>query len=115
MSALTGSQQNFAISDPTLPDNPIVFVSQGFLELTGYTMSECLGRNCRFLQGPGTDQKAVEVIRRGIADGVDTSVCLLNYRADGSVRFRWDAIVDLGNCATLFSIRFLTCYLITVM
>jgi PAS domain-containing protein len=89
VSALTGSQQNFAISDPTLPDNPIVFVSQGFLELTGYTMSECLGRNCRFLQGPGTDQKAVEVIRRGIADGVDTSVCLLNYRADGSVRCCW--------------------------
>lgn len=84
MSALSGSQQNFAISDPTLPDNPIVYVSQGFLDLTGYTLDQVLGRNCRFLQGPGTDQSAVEVIRRGIAEGVDTSVCLLNYRADGS-------------------------------
>ena len=84
MSALSGSQQNFAISDPTLPDNPIVYVSQGFLDLTGYTLDQVLGRNCRFLQGPGTDQNAVDVIRRGIAEGVDTSVCLLNYRADGS-------------------------------
>jgi PAS domain S-box-containing protein len=84
MSALSGSQQNFAISDPTLPDNPIVYVSQGFLELTGYTLDQVLGRNCRFLQGPGTDQSAVEVIRKGIAEGVDTSVCLLNYKADGT-------------------------------
>lgn len=84
MSALSGSQQNFAISDPSLPDNPIVYVSQGFLDLTGYTLDQVLGRNCRFLQGPGTDQSAVDVIRKGIREGVDTSVCLLNYRADGT-------------------------------
>jgi PAS domain S-box-containing protein len=84
MSALSGSQQNFAISDPSLPDNPIVYVSQGFLDLTGYTLDQVLGRNCRFLQGPGTDQSAVEVIRRGIKEGVDTSVCLLNYKVDGT-------------------------------
>eukprot|EP00522_Entomoneis_paludosa_P003806 CAMPEP_0172475138 /NCGR_PEP_ID=MMETSP1065-20121228/69713_1 /TAXON_ID=265537 /ORGANISM="Amphiprora paludosa, Strain CCMP125" /LENGTH=317 /DNA_ID=CAMNT_0013233333 /DNA_START=167 /DNA_END=1121 /DNA_ORIENTATION=- len=84
MSALSGSQQNFAISDPTLPDNPIVYCSQGFLDLTGYTLDQVLGRNCRFLQGPGTDQSAVQVIRKGIAEGVDTSVCLLNYKADGT-------------------------------
>jgi len=84
MTALSGSQQNFAISDPTLPDNPIVYCSQGFLDLTGYTLDQVLGRNCRFLQGPGTDQSAVEVIRRGIYEGVDTSVCLLNYKADGT-------------------------------
>lgn len=84
MSALSGSQQNFAISDPSLPDNPIVYVSQGFLDLTGYTLDQVLGRNCRFLQGPGTDQNAVDVIRRGIREGVDTSVCLLNYKADGT-------------------------------
>lgn len=84
MSALSGSQQNFAISDPSLPDNPIVYVSQGFLQLTGYTLDQVLGRNCRFLQGPGTDQSAVDVIRKGVREGIDTSVCLLNYKADGT-------------------------------
>ena len=43
-----------------------------------------MGRNCRFLQGPGTDPAAVDIIRRGVALGEDTSVCLLNYRADGT-------------------------------
>lgn len=84
MFSLSNSQQNFAISDPSLPDNPIIYVSQGFLDLTGYTLDQVLGRNCRFLQGPGTDQAAVEVIRKGMKEGVDTSVCLLNYKADGT-------------------------------
>lgn len=40
MKALQTAQQNFVITDPTLPDNPIVFASQGFLELTGYTLDQ---------------------------------------------------------------------------
>jgi len=45
---------------------------------------QVLGRNCRFLQGPDTDPNAVAKIRKSIADGSDASVCLLNYRRDGS-------------------------------
>jgi len=82
--ALKVSQQNFTISDPSLPDNPIVYASEGFLQLTGYTREQVLGRNCRFLQGPGTDRAAVDLIRKGIEAGTDTSVCLLNYRRDGT-------------------------------
>jgi len=84
MAALSGSRQNFSVSDPSLPDNPIIYVSQGFLDLTGYKLDQVLGRNCRLLQGPGTDQGAVEMIRKGVDEGVDTSVCLLNYKADGT-------------------------------
>ena len=43
-------QQNFVISDPSLPDCPIVFASDGFCEMTGFDRFEVLGRNCRFLQ-----------------------------------------------------------------
>ena len=82
--SLQFSQQCFAISDPALPDNPIVYASQGFLNLTGYSMRQVLGRNCRFLQGPGTDQRSVQEIRDGIAEGRDVTVCLLNYKADGT-------------------------------
>ena len=82
--ALQTAQQNFVISDPSLPDNPIVYASQGFLALTGYTLDQVLGRNCRFLQGPATDSKAVAKIRKGIEKGEDTTVVLLNYRIDGS-------------------------------
>lgn len=81
---LVHSQQNFTVSDPSLPDNPIVYASEGFLKLTGYTREAIIGRNCRFLQGPRTDPKMIDMIRKGVRDGVDTSVCLLNYKADGT-------------------------------
>lgn len=84
ISSLITSQQNFVLSDPSLPDNPIVYASDGFCRLSGYRRQDVLGRNCRFLQGPGTDQAALNVIRQGLAEGRDISVCLLNYRADGS-------------------------------
>jgi len=84
ISSLNTGQQNFVLSDPRLPDNPIVFASPGFYNLTGYTKEQVLGRNCRFLQGPGTDPAAVEVIRKAVESGHDASVCLLNYRSDGT-------------------------------
>jgi PAS domain S-box-containing protein len=82
--ALQTAQQNFVITDPAAPDNPIVFASQGFLSLTGYTLDQVLGRNCRFLQGPHTDARAVAKIRQAIDKGDDATVVLLNYRSDGS-------------------------------
>mgnify|MGYP000309309370 FL=1 len=83
MSSLSLGQQNFVLSDPRLPDNPIVFASEGFYKLTGYSPEQVLGRNCRFLQGPGTDPRAVDVLRKAIASGQDATVCLLNYKEDG--------------------------------
>eukprot|EP00584_Thalassiosira_punctigera_P013962 CAMPEP_0172554842 /NCGR_PEP_ID=MMETSP1067-20121228/56666_1 /TAXON_ID=265564 ORGANISM="Thalassiosira punctigera, Strain Tpunct2005C2" /NCGR_SAMPLE_ID=MMETSP1067 /ASSEMBLY_ACC=CAM_ASM_000444 /LENGTH=588 /DNA_ID=CAMNT_0013343289 /DNA_START=259 /DNA_END=2025 /DNA_ORIENTATION=+ len=99
--SLTSGQQNFVLSDPRLPDNPIVFASPGFYELTGYTREQVLGRNCRFLQGAGTDRKCVDVIRTAVANGTDATVCLLNYKADGTPF--WNqlfvaALRDADNC-----------------
>ena len=37
--------------------------------------------------GPGTDMAIVEQLQEGIRTGKDTSVCLLNYRADGTPFF----------------------------
>jgi PAS domain S-box-containing protein len=85
INAIRSAQRAFCISDPYLPDNPIVFASQGFLDLTGYSLDQVLNRNCRFLQGPLTDQSQVAVLRDGIRRGIDTSVPLINYRADGTM------------------------------
>mmetsp|Transcript_19429 Transcript_19429/g.27340 ORF Transcript_19429/g.27340 Transcript_19429/m.27340 type:complete len:605 (-) Transcript_19429:533-2347(-) len=97
--ALQTAQQNFVVTDPSLPDNPIVYATQGFLNLTGYTLDQVLGRNCRFLQGPETDPKAVEKIRKSIEDGSDMSVCLLNYRVDGSTFWNQFFIAALRDAA----------------
>jgi len=82
--ALHIAQRSFVVTDPQFHDNPIVFASQGFLDMTGYSKEEVIGRNCRFLQGPGTDPESINRIRTAIRNGTDCSVCLLNYRKDGS-------------------------------
>ncbi|XP_057419673.1 phototropin-2 isoform X2 [Lotus japonicus] len=76
-------EKNFVISDPRLPDNPIIFASDSFLELTEYTREEILGRNCRFLQGPETDQATVENIRVAIREQKEITVQLINYTKSG--------------------------------
>ena len=63
---------------------PIIFVSEEFENQTGYAPEDVLGRNCRFLQGPDTDQKAVEAIREALASKSEITVDILNYKKDGS-------------------------------
>ncbi|KAI5071421.1 hypothetical protein GOP47_0013672 [Adiantum capillus-veneris] len=76
-------EKNFVITDPRLPDNPIIFASDSFLELTEYTREEIIGRNCRFLQGQDTDQKTVQKIRDAIREQREITVQLLNYTKTG--------------------------------
>jgi PAS domain S-box-containing protein len=83
VSSIQKSQHSFVITDPSLPDNPIVFVSDDFLKVTGYTREQILGRNCRFLQGTDTSKEKVETIRKALQNGEDVSVTLLNYTATG--------------------------------
>ncbi|KAJ7566378.1 hypothetical protein O6H91_02G099800 [Diphasiastrum complanatum] len=76
-------EKNFVITDPRLPDNPIIFASDSFLELTEYSREEIIGRNCRFLQGPDTDMETVKKIRDAIREQRDITVQLLNYTKTG--------------------------------
>ncbi|MCD7469902.1 Phototropin-2 [Datura stramonium] len=76
-------EKNFVITDPRLPDNPIIFASDSFLELTEFTREEILGRNCRFLQGPETDQATVQKIRDAIKEQKEITVQLINYTKSG--------------------------------
>ncbi|HDR27573.1 PAS domain-containing protein [Rhodovulum sp.] len=77
-------EMSVVISDPTLPDNPMIYVSEEFERQTGYSAAEAIGRNCRFLQGPGTDPHAVEAIRHALRAQTPFSIDLLNYRKDGT-------------------------------
>lgn len=83
--AMRATRMPMLISDPRQPDNPIVFVNDAFGRLTGYTREETLGRNCRFLQGPGTNAEDIDRIRQAITDLVPIEVELLNYKKDGSI------------------------------
>ncbi len=72
------------VSNPSLPDNPIIFANRAFQELSGYAPEELIGRNCRFLQGPETDPDAVARLAAAIRDRRDITIDLLNYRKDGT-------------------------------
>ncbi|MDF9864196.1 PAS domain S-box-containing protein [Methylorubrum pseudosasae] len=72
------------VTDPNLPDNPIVFANRAFQNLCGYDAAELIGRNCRFLQGPGTDPADVAKVRDAIAGRRDVVVEILNYHRDGT-------------------------------
>ncbi len=54
---------SITLSDPDLPDNPIVYANEAFELITGYDKDEIVGRNCRFLQGNDRDQPEIERIR----------------------------------------------------
>jgi PAS domain S-box-containing protein len=71
------------LSDPSLPDNPLVYANEGYAELTGYGVEEVLGRNCRLLQGPDTDEESVARMREAVDNEESVSVEVLNYREDG--------------------------------
>jgi PAS domain S-box-containing protein len=73
-----------AVSDPRLPDNPLVFINEAFSRLTGYPVDELIGRNGRFMQAPEADPGAVSQLRTAIAAGREITVEILNLRKDGT-------------------------------
>lgn len=73
------------LTDPRLPDNPIVWVNDYFCSFTGYGRHEVLGRNCRFLQGDDRYQPARHQLSAAIRAGEPCDVVLRNYKKDGTL------------------------------
>ena len=76
------------ITDAQAFDYPIIYCNQGFLDLTGYSQDEVIGRNCRFLQGADTDPNTIAQIGQSIREGQEVRVVLKNYRKDRT--FFWN-------------------------
>ena len=90
---------------PAQPDNPIIYASPGFERLTGYRAAEVVGRNCRFLQGAGSDPATVARVREAVRAARPCSVEVLNYKKDGTPF--WNALSlspvrDSGGMVTHF-------------
>jgi len=84
----------FVVCDITLYDCPIIYVSDIFERLTGYTKHEVKGQNCRFLQSPEgkveagarrefVDNDSVYYLRNRIHDKKEAQRSLINYRKGG--------------------------------
>ncbi|TQJ94692.1 EAL domain-containing protein [Achromobacter sp. SLBN-14] len=72
------------IADATDPEFPLIYVNPAFERMTGFSRTEALGRNCRFLQGPETDPAAVAKIRAALSDNREIDIVLQNTRKDGT-------------------------------
>ncbi|MGF7211356.1 PAS domain S-box-containing protein [Skermanella aerolata] len=82
--AIEMTRMPMILTDPNLPDNPIVFANRAFQDLTGYEEAEIVGRNCRFLQGANTDRETVGEIRATVAARSALQTEILNYKRDGT-------------------------------
>ena len=81
--AVAASANGIVITDPKLPDNPIVYVNPAFERISGYRADETQGRNCRFLQGGEGNQPALDELRAALREERECRVVLRNYRKDG--------------------------------
>ena len=84
LSAMMRSTEPMVLTDPSLPDHPMIAVNAAFEALTGYAAAETVGRNCRFLQGPGTHPETPGRIGRCIAERRGCVEWIVNYRRDGA-------------------------------
>ena len=99
-------EMSVVISDPSSPDNPMIYVSDEFERQTGYSAEEAVGRNCRFLQGPETSSFAIEAIRNGLRAQTRFTIDIVNYRKDGSAflnRLRIRPIFDEQDSLIFFA------------
>lgn len=81
--AMDSVTSGILISDALKPDMPITYANPAFYRLTGYEKDEIIGRNCRFLQGPGTSEKQIRKLREAIRNQKECQVTIKNYRKDG--------------------------------
>ena len=97
--ALAATAEGVVIADARLPDNPIIYANAGFERLTGYSVEDVVGRNCRFLQGPYTDADSLERLRSAIRQKKECTVQLYNYRKDGSTFWNRLSITPIRDAA----------------
>ncbi|MCB8978144.1 MAG: PAS domain-containing protein [Ardenticatenaceae bacterium] len=83
-SAVLTSGDAFVMTNPSHPENPIVYVNPAFEKMSGYSADEVIGKNPRLMQGTDNNQPALEKLRQALRDGVPGQAVARNYRKDGT-------------------------------
>ncbi len=95
--ALEATQNGIVITDALKEDHPIIYVNRAFRKLTGYSESETLNRNCRFLQKDDNDQRGVKIMHKAIEAGKRCQVQVRNYKKDGTLFWNEVSINPIRN------------------
>ncbi|MBN3924064.1 PAS domain S-box protein [Nostoc sp. NMS4] len=83
--ALAATSNGIIITDARLAYNPVLYVNAAFEQITGYSATDVIGQNCRFLQRTDTQQPVLNELRSSIQAGTSCKVVLRNYRKDGTL------------------------------
>ena len=89
-------EDSFVIADLNDDDQPLIYINDSFVELTGYERHEILGKNCRFLQGPLTEKNIRENIRAAIRERKCCFFDLLNHKKTGEVFWNRLVLIPVG-------------------
>ena len=82
--AIASSQNGITIGEASDGHFPLVYANPAFYRMTGYEPEDVIGNDCRFLQRGLTTQPGLEVLRTAIANGMESTVLLHNFRKDGT-------------------------------
>ncbi len=83
--AIDSSNNGIIITGRKDQDYAIIYANQAFVDMTGYSMGELLGRNPRFLHRDDKQQAGIAVLRAALSDNHDAHAVIRNYRKDGSL------------------------------
>ena len=93
----TGEMVVVTDAPEVIGEEKIIFTNKAFEEVTQYSKEEVYGKNLTFLQGPKTDRKVIERLKKNLKNGNRFEGETFNYKKDGSLyRVRWsiDPIYD---------------------
>lgn len=102
VTAADRSRMPMLFTDPNLPGNPIIYVNDSFLAMSGYNREDVLGKDCYFMMGPETDPDARLQIDESFSAGFYAGQPEVRYyHKDGSsfwaVIFQGPAVDANGN------------------
>lgn len=79
------ADRSFLVANAQSSTYHIIFCSDGFCKMTGFTRAEVMQRSSttEFLHGPMTSQQAVNLIKEALSNGFEKHFEILYYRKDG--------------------------------
>jgi hypothetical protein len=89
---LIDHEASMVITNPLLPDNPIVYVTEPWQNMCGFTYAEAVGRNPRVTQGERTDPSVIQAMSGALSKRCSCKVQLVNYRSGLLDRPFWNVL-----------------------
>ena len=83
--AIDSSNNGIIVTGLADTDFAIIYANEAFLRMTGYSIQELLGHNCRILQKYDRDQSDILKLREALHNYRNAYAVLRNYRKDGSL------------------------------